>query len=74
MPKTVLNEVIELPKEEEELVEIKIPLAESDSNGVAVDQTDCVTINGKNYLIKRGERVSVPVPVFIQLRNKYPDI
>jgi hypothetical protein len=33
-----------------------------------------VTVNGEGTIIKRGERVEVTIPVFVQLRNKFPNI
>lgn len=54
-------------------VSVKLPLLEDDGKA-KVDQTETVTINGKTTRIRRGEYVDVPVPVYIQLKNKYPDI
>lgn len=54
-------------------VSIKLPKLEDDGK-TKVDQTETVTINGKTTRIRRGEYVDVPVPVYIQLKNKYPDI
>ena len=50
------------------------PLEEDNPNNVKVDQHEHVTINGVTTLIKRGEYVEVPVPVYIQLKNKFPGI
>jgi len=56
-------------------VQIFIPPHEDDNpNNVKVDQYEHVTINGVTTLIKRGEYVDVPVPVYIQLKNKFPGI
>ena len=56
-------------------VQVFIPPHEDDSpNNVKVDQYEHVTINGVTTLIKRGEYVEVPVPVYIQLKNKFPGI
>lgn len=44
--------------------------------GMQVDQYEHVTIANQNgrqdYMVHRGEWVSVPVPVFIALKEKYP--
>lgn len=53
-------------------VRIIIPVPED-----ATDKTDLyehVTIGSNTTLIRRGEYVRVPVPVFIQLRNRYPNL
>ena len=43
--------------------------------GMKTDPYEHVTINGAlPYYIRKGEYVDVPVPVFLQLRNKYPNI
>jgi len=55
-------------------VQIQLPLLPDDDSGVAVDQYEHVTINGKTTLIKRGEVVDVSVPVFEQLKNKFPKL
>jgi hypothetical protein len=55
-------------------VGVFIPVREEDNNGVAVDQNDYVTVNGKTTKVPRGEHVEVSVPVFLQLRNRYPNL
>lgn len=55
-------------------VSILIPLPEDANSGVRIDPYEHVTINGETTLVKRGERVEVTVPVYIQLRNKFPYI
>lgn len=55
-------------------VRVFLPLLEDQTTELEVDQTEYVTINGKTTAIKRGEYVDVPVPVFMQLRNKYPHL
>ena len=47
---------------------------EADVAAGKFDPYEHVTINGKTTYVKRGETVMVPVPVFLQLRNKYPRI
>lgn len=59
---------------EEPKVRIFIPLQEQDDSSLAVEQVEYVTINGENTAIQRGQYVDVSVPVFIQLRNRYPHI
>ena len=60
--------------EEEPRVRVFIPKNEDDDAGMKVDPYEHVTINDETTLIRRGEYVDVTVPVFIQLRNKYPNI
>ena len=61
-------------KEEEVLVDVFIPAPEEADNGMKVDMYEHVTINDETTLIRRGMHQRVTVPVFIQLRNKYPNI
>lgn len=60
--------------EKQTTVRVFLPLMEDQESALEVDQTEYVTINGKTTAIKRGEYVDVPVPVFMQLRNKYPHL
>ena len=60
--------------EPEPVVHITLPLLEVDETGARVDQTEHVTINGETTIIKRGEYVSVKVPVFLALKVKYPNL
>lgn len=55
-------------------VQVFIPPLEEENSGVKVDQYEHVTINGETTLIRRGEHVEVTVPVYIQLKNKFPGI
>lgn len=56
-------------------VSVYIPLPPETDSGLKLDPYEHVTINGqKPVYIKKGERVDVTVPVFMQLRNKYPNI
>ena len=55
-------------------VSVFIPKSEDDGSSMKVDPYEHVTINGETTLIQRGVHVDVPVPVFLQLRNKYPNI
>ena len=60
-------------------VDVFIPeLEDSGSNGLKVDQYEHVTIANEEketcYRVRRGERVSVPVPVFLALKERYPKI
>ena len=56
-------------------VKVFIPLPLESGDGLKQDPYEHVTINGENpYYIKRGEYVDVPVPVFMQLRNRYPNL
>lgn len=58
----------------EPLVMICLPLLPEQESGLKVDQYEHVTINGKTTLVRRGEHVEVPVPVFMQLRNRFPTL
>lgn len=65
---------VKVKKENVPRVRVFLPPLEEDESGVKVDQYEHVTINGVTTLVKRGEYVDVTVPVFIQLRNKFPHI
>lgn len=58
----------------EPTVRIILPPSEDQGSNMKVDQTETVIINGKATLIKRGEYVDVKVPVFLQLKQRYPNI
>lgn len=58
----------------EPTVRVFIPLSQDQGSDVKLDQTESVTINGKTTLIRRGEYVDVKVPVFLQLKQRYPNI
>lgn len=66
------------PEPEEVRVRIKLPLREDDSNGLNMDHFEHVTIGnelGEQVVrVQRGQYVDVTIPVFIQLRNRFPDI
>lgn len=55
-------------------VTVFIPLPpEAEDESLKVDPYEHVTINGqKPVYVKRGEPVEVTVPVYLQLRNRYP--
>lgn len=55
-------------------VRIFIPLADESLSDTAIDQTETVIINGRATRIRRGEYVDVKVPVFLQLKQRYPNI
>ena len=56
-------------------VAIRLPLPPEADAGMKIDPYEHVTINGEPpVLVKRGELVEVTVPVFLQLRNRYPNI
>ena len=55
-------------------VRVFIPLAEDAGSEGKVDQTENVIINGKVTQIRRGEYVDVKVPVFMQLKQRYPGL
>lgn len=76
--KTTTNDALVaqiIPDAKDKIAKVSIKLPKLEDDGKAkVDQTETVTINGKTTRIRRGEYVDVPVPVYIQLKNKYPDI
>ena len=78
MAKKVDTLTVETPVQEtvadEPRVRVYLPLLESEGAGVHSDQYEHVTINGETTLVRRGEYVDVTVPVFIQLKNKFPHL
>ena len=54
-------------------VAVYIPMTE-EGEGAKVDQNEYVTINGQTTKVPRGRYVEVSVPVFTQLRNRYPTL
>ena len=61
------------------MVQVFIPeLENTGSNGLKVDQYEHVSIANQEkediYYVRRGERVDVPVPVFLALKERYPKI
>ena len=58
----------------EPTVRILLPLLEETGTETVVDQTENVIINGKVTQIRRGEYVDVKVPVFLQLKQRYPNL
>lgn len=55
-------------------VRVILPEMEEVGTGLKTDPYEHVTINGETTLVRRGEYVDVTVPVFMQLRNKYPKL
>lgn len=55
-------------------VRVCIPPAEEDPGSARADQTETVILNGEATVIRRGEYVDVKVPVFEQLRKRYPGL
>ena len=78
MSKKVDTLTVETPVQEtvsdEPRVRVYLPLLESEGAGVHIDQYEHVTVNGETTLVRRGEYVDVTVPVFIQLKNKFPHL
>lgn len=72
-----LSVVVEEKKQEntEPMVTVFLPKLEEEGNGIKVDQYEHVTISNveetKEWKVKRGERVDVPVSVFMVLKEKY---
>ena len=73
---TFVSEPVEEKKEK--TVWIYLPKLEEEGNGIKVDQYERVTIANeegeKTYLVHRGERVEVPIQVFVVMKEKYPDL
>ena len=55
-------------------VRVFIPPLEDSDSALKADQYEHVTVDGVTTLVRRGEYVDVTVPVFMQLRNKFPFI
>ena len=74
---------VAVPKEQDKYegptVGVFLPeIAGSETEGVTVDQYEHVTIANekkeKIWHVKRGVRTDVPIPVFMALKEKYPNI
>lgn len=81
MPKKVLEDGITVATPVEEKtdkqprVRVMVPLSLESESGLQSDPYEHVTINGEPPVyIRRGEYVDVTIPVFEQLKNKYPNI
>lgn len=62
-------------KDNSTTVRVFLPLLDETQAGDGkVDQSETVVINGVATLIRRGEYVNVKVPVYLQLRNKFPNL
>lgn len=76
--KDELTAATPLAEKEDTIPRVRIflpPLEDADdASAIEMDQYEHVTVDGVTTLIKRGEYVEVTVPVFIQLRNKFPHI
>ena len=74
---TIVQETKE-QKNKVPMVQIYLPKLEEEGNGVKVDQYEHVTIANENkeetFYVKRGERVDVPVNVYVVMKEKYPDL
>lgn len=62
--------------EQEPRVKVYLPLLEDEGAAGSVDQTVPITINGKTLIIKRGEKVELPVSYYIVLKEsgKFPNL
>lgn len=54
-------------------VSVFVPMSE-EGDGAKVDQNEYVTVNGSTTKVPRGQWADVTVPVFVQLRNRYPNL
>lgn len=77
------NITIAVPQKEEKPEEVRVPIMiptreDDEASGLNVDHYEHVTISnetGEQHVrIQRGKRVEVTIPVFMQLRNRYPNI
>lgn len=66
--------VEETKKDDIPRVRIYLPPLEDEGTGLKVDQYEHVTVNGVTTLVQRGVHVDVTVPVYLQLRNKFPHL
>jgi len=66
------------PEYKGEMVRVFLPKLEEEGSGIKVDQFEHVTISNEarewTWRVQRGVWVDVPIPVFVQLKNKFPDI
>lgn len=72
-----ITAVVPVVKEEDHTprVRVVLPLPPEADSGAKVDMYEHVTINGeKPVYVMRGVPVDVTVPVYMQLRNRYPNI
>lgn len=72
-----ITSVVPIVEKHDETPRVAIFLPEpiDSGSGNKVDPYEHVTINGeKPYYVMRGVHVEVPVPVYLQLRNRYPNI
>ena len=71
-------QVTEETKETGPTVEVYLPELPGGGDGVKVDQDEHVTIANEEhetcYKVHRGERVQVPISVFMVLKEKYPNL
>lgn len=83
--KEVFDDPLTIVVEEKEehytgpMVDVFLPaLEDQGQGGMKVDQYEHVTIANERgetcYKVLRGEHVQVPVPVFIQLKERYPKL
>lgn len=60
------------------MVDIFLPALEDGGGSLKVDQYEHVTIANENkettYRVLRGEHVQVPVPVYVAMKAKYPNL
>ena len=60
------------------MAHVFLPLLEEEGNGVKVDQYEHVTIANEqkeeHWKVKRGVHIDIPVPVFVILKDRYPNL
>ena len=72
-----LTAAVPVAEKKDDVPRVKIFIPEppgSDDETVKIDRYEHVTIGNETTLVRRGEHVEVTVPVFLQLRNKYPKL
>ena len=66
------------PEYKGQMVRIFLPKLEEEGSGIKVDQYEHVTIANEarewTWRVQRGVWVDVPIPVFVLLKQKFPDI
>lgn len=76
MPKSDNLTVAVPQKTHEDVTRVRIRLPEpiEADSGVKVDPYEHVTINGEITYIERGKYVDVTIPVYMILKDRYPNI
>ena len=65
---------VETNEKTEPTVRIFIPEQAESGSGLKMDPYEHVTINGETTYVLRGEYVDVSIPVFMILKDRYPNL